>query len=167
MNRRKLLTIAGAFGAATLIACDMGDPAPKGGPGATRDPNTPPKPADADRDAEVGGTLLRAAKFSVWVEDANWPVRVTIEAVDHTTGERINVIDTPKELGIEVKGPGIWTVPLAYPAGHHVEVTIKATATAHKSAQGFVAFVDGKGRRAESVGFNGTAAAVLHATTRR
>lgn len=166
MKRRTI--IIGAAAALSGIGATCGDPAAPGGPGATRNPDVPPKAADADRDAEVGGVLLRAAKFSVWVEDANWPVRVTIEAIDHSDGDRrVNIIDTPKELGIEVKGPGIWTVPLAYPAGHHVEVTIKATATAHKSARGFVAFVDGKGSRAESVGFNGTAAAVLHTATRR
>jgi hypothetical protein len=166
MNRRKLLTIAGTLGAATLIACDMGDPAPKGGPEASHDPNEPPPPGKADRDFEFHGTLLREGKFSVWVEDRCWPVKVTIDATDETTGEHINVIDAPGGLGYEVKGPGLWTVPLAYPAGHHVTVSIKATA-AQKSPRGYVAFVDGRNGRPETSGFGGTAAAHLGTHTNR
>lgn len=151
MRRRSLL---GVLGAALLGAgaWECGPEAPQ-----KQDPNDPkpPPPARADSDAMIGGTQIRAAKISLWVEPTAWPVSISVDVENHTSGQKITLTGDQWGKSVTVHGPGQWTVPLSYPAGDRVEVTIKADGV-HPSPKGYVAWRDGReGRYARSSAFNG------------
>jgi hypothetical protein len=160
VRRRTFLGLAVALVAG--IGAECGEPAP-----TKRDPNdpNPPEPAAAPKDAQIGQYTVRGAMISVWVEPGRWPVTVKVDAINHATGEHINITGDEHGPGHDLYGPGLWSVPLSYPAGERTEVTITAHAL-HPSTKGYVAWRDGP-RIKRSAGFNGTAGAELHIWTER
>jgi hypothetical protein len=126
-----------------------------------------PTPAAAPKDWPVGGRTFYGMKITVWVEEGYTPFYVTVAATDTTTGEHVNVISTQDELGLKVHQQ-YWTVPIAYPGGDVVQVTVHVKAAKPGQSRGYITIREGGPRLyTRSAEFNGTAAAALDYTTQR
>jgi len=152
-----LLGLGAAFIAGVGAKCDETK--------APADPNQPPPPVDAPKDWPINGARVNGAMISMWVEPDRWPVSIVVTVENHTTGEKINLTGDQWGKAKDVYGPGIWSVPLAYPAGDRVEVHIAAHSV-QPSAKGFVAWRDGP-RLSRSAQFHGSASAELTVWTER
>lgn len=165
MNRRKVIIGAiAAFAALTGLACEEdprnpGSYGDDGGKEPTKD--TPPEPWEADPKKEWPG--IRVAALSAWVEPAYGYYRVTATAKDLTTGEVINIIDAPDELGMKMKPGKQFQHVLAYPEGHRVELNMHVKAEKPGSTKGYLAVrvpARRAGRKTETL--NGLAAKSLY-----
>lgn len=168
MKARRIVLAAAL---AVLLPVLAGCPKERGEIGGHGDAAKPaagsvPTPAAAPKDWPVGDKMFHGAAITVWVEAGYTPFYVTIEATDTTTGEHINLISTHDELGLKVDRQ-YWTVPLAYPAGHHVHLVIHVKAAKPGQGKGYITVREGERPYTSSAGFNGTASAALDYTTQR
>jgi hypothetical protein len=161
MKRRNVIILA-LSGLAALTGAECAD-TPGGNEPAKPKTDTGGAPPAFEADSKKEWTGIRVAAISAWVEPQYGSYRVTASATDLTTGENINLIDAPKELGILMKPGQQFTHLLAYPEHDRVELNVHVKADKPGSQHGYIAVrlpSRRAGRKTETM--NGQAAASLY-----